>query len=153
MATYAHDTKVPVSKSRADIEHLLKRWGCDGRRWTEDDRARLVTCEFRWRFEGVDYGARFRLQLPSDEVLVLQFKRTPTALQLQTAREQRWRALHRVLLLTITAELNAVEAGLKTAPEAFLPYLVGADGLTIAEVAIPRLRQLYESGAAALLDG
>jgi hypothetical protein len=64
------------------------------------------------------------------------------------------RSLHRVLYLTINAELNAVEAGLKTAPEAFLPYLVGPDGLTLADAALPRLRLLNEQGGATrLLEG
>ena len=42
-------------------------------------------------------------------------------------------------------------AGYWTAVEAFLPHLEGDNGMTVAELAIPRLRMLTEQGGAVRL--
>ena len=148
--TYAHTTKVPVSRSRGEIERLLRAWECDGIQWTDNFRDGVATLRFRWTFEGVDYQARMVVKLPRDEALLTAREKSrattrPTAAVMAKRRDQRWRSLHRVLLLTIKANLNAVDAGLLTAVEAFLPHLEGQDGRTIAEIAIPKLRLLTET--------
>ncbi len=152
MTTYAHDTTVPVARSRQEIDHLLRQWGCDGIQWTDDFRALASRLRFRWTFEGVTYAARLDVRMPPDEVLIREFRRRPTKLQLDARREQRLRSLHRVLLLTIKAQLNAVEAGLVTAVETFLPFLEDGEGRTIAELAVPHLREL-PGGSGRLLLG
>ena len=65
--------------------------------------------------------------------------------------DQAARAGHRVLLLWIKAALNAVAAGLLTAEEVFLPHMEGSDGRTVAEVALPRLRDLLTGAPASRL--
>lgn len=156
--TFAHTTKVPVSRSRGEIERLLRSWECDGIQWTDDFRDGVTSLRFRWEFEGVDYRARMTIRIPSWEQLHTDKERKAhtqvNESTLQHRRDQRWRSLHRVLLLTIKANLNAVEAGLMTAVEAFLPHLEGDNGMTVAELAIPRLRMLTEQGGAVrLLEG
>jgi hypothetical protein len=58
---------------------------------------------------------------------------------------------HRVLLLWIKAAFNAVEAGIVTAEQIFLPFLEGADGKTVSEIAIPRMAELTRGSAGRLL--
>jgi hypothetical protein len=150
--TYAADTKVPVARSRAEIDVLLKKWGCDGIQWTDAFRDQTVTLRFVWTWEGVAYRARLQLHLPTDVALRKQFPRS-TASQLPDRRLQCSRALHRLLLLTLKAQLHAVDAGLVTGVEMFLPFLENGDGQTVAELVIPRLRALPDDHGGRLLEG
>ena len=140
MSQFAHDTDVPVARSRAEIEQLLRRWGCERLQWTDNFQEWAATFRFHWTWEGTTYAARLEIRMPPDAVLRAEAKRTITAVQLKARREQRWRSLHRVLFLAIKAQLVAVDAGLVSAVETFLPYLEGPDGRTVAEVALPELR-------------
>ncbi len=149
--TYAADTEVPINRSRSEIDKLLSQWGCDRIQWTDDFAMGCTTLRFQAVFDDVHCTARLELHLPPDDVVGQRFARTPTQAQLAGAREQHWRALHRVLLLTIKAQLNAVEAGLLTAVEAFLPHLEDSQGRTVAQLAVPHLRRLQD-GKTPLLE-
>lgn len=56
-----------------------------------------------------------------------------------------------MLLNWLKAALNAVDAGLVEVEAIFLPWLVGTDGRTLREVAIPRLPALLKGSAVGLL--
>jgi hypothetical protein len=131
--TYAARTDVPVEKSRADIERVLKRYGADRFMWfTEPNRAVLV-------FEASNRRIRFDLPVPDGD--------KPKDQQMQRSR---WRAL----LLCITAKLESVESKIETFEEAFLAHVVLPDGKTVADHAKPRIAQAYEGGEIqALLPG
>lgn len=139
MLSYAHDTAVPVARSRGEIDALLRQWGCDSIQWTDQFREGVAELRFAWTWNGTTYRARLAVRMPADAALR---KHGDTATQLAKRRDQRWRSLHRVLLLTIKAQLNAVESGLLTAIEVFLPHLEGADGRTVAELAAESLPRL-----------
>lgn len=152
MRRFAEDTSVPVARSRAAIDALLRDWGCTGLGWSDDFDAQRAALRFRWTHEGVEYLARFVVQLPDDAALKKTMRASyPTRKQLDDYREQRARQAYRVLLLWIKAALNAVDAGLVSAASVFLPWLEGADGRTVAEVALPRLTQLLQGSATRLL--
>ncbi len=157
--SYAHKTDVPVARSRHAIDKLLREWGCSQIQWTDDFDAGRAVLRFRWSWEDVSYTARMSVVLPDDEALLTDAERKrwikPRDLgpKLEQRRQQRLRSLHRVLLLTITAQFNAVSAGLLNDVEAMLPFIEGSDGLTIGEAAIPRLRIALADGAVGLLGG
>lgn len=130
MAAYARKTKVPVGRSRAEIEKLLRDWGADAIRWTDLWREGAMTLEFVWRHEESDYLARFHMVLEEESGAQVE---------------------HRILLIWLKGCFNAVESGLVDAETIFLPFLVGKDGQTVAQAALPRLRMLLEGGASALL--
>jgi hypothetical protein len=131
---YGFHTEVPVSKSRGDIEHLLRRWGCTALQWTDEWAEHRCELRFRWKHGQDEFTARFDIRLPKDEVIARDFKREPTKAQIQRARDQRWRALHRVMYLRILADLNSVEAGLTSAFSVFVAHVQTATGKTVAEV-------------------
>ena len=160
--TFAKDTSVPVARTRGEIDTLLRAWGCDGIAWADDYRARAVTLRFLWtRSEGEQYSARLTLRFPSPaevkarhaaEVQNRSRYVAPLAdTEADRRADQAARAGHRVLLLWIKAALNAVAAGLLTAEEVFLPHMEGSDGRTVAEVALPRLRDLLTGAPASRL--
>ncbi len=155
MARYAETTKVPVAKSRGEIDKLLRAWGCDGIRWTDHFQRGIVSVEFLWTLDAIEYLARVAIRLPSDDDLAELSGHATTGefLESKFARlsASRGRQEHRVLLLWLKACLNAVEFGIISAEEIFLPWLVGIDGKTIAETALPRLPQLLTNGTQALI--
>lgn len=123
--TYAAETRVPVEKSRAEIEHTLKRYGADRFMWfTEPNRAVLV-------FEAAKRRIRFDLPVPDGK---------------DRKAEQLTRARWRALLLCIKAKLESVESKIETFEEAFLAHVVLPDGSTVAEHTRPRIAAAYDSG-------
>ncbi len=110
---------------------------------------------FIWPYEGNRYIARMTLQLATDEVLkklaVDGRTRRFSASKFAKLSAQRGRQEHRVLGLWLKAALNAVAAKLITAEELFLPFLEGNDGKTVAELALPRLHELFSGSATKLL--
>lgn len=56
------------------------------------------------------------------------------------------RRLWRCLLLLVKGNLEAVESGIVTLQEVFLPFTVLADGRTMGEVAIPQIAKYNEKG-------
>jgi hypothetical protein len=119
---YAIDTKVPVDKTRLDIERTVAKYGAKSfAYWARDDGATIV-------FEANDRRVRFDMKMPplgkggSDQ-----------------ARRSRWRAL----LLCIKAKLESVEAGIETFEEAFLAHVVTPDGRTVGEAIQPQIASAY----------
>lgn len=164
--TFAQDTSVPITRSRAEIDALLCAWGCDGTQWSDDYRKRTVALRFVWsRGDAERYSARLTLRFPSPADVKAKYaaeqkakhgwgRDSLTDTRAEREADQAARAGHRVLLLWIKAALNAVAAGLLTAEEVFLPHMEGADGRTVAEVALPRLRVMLGGNADLLLtDG
>lgn len=121
--SYATSTSVPVDRSRAEIESLLRRYGA----------SQFVS---GWNVSRAAIGfvigklsVRFELPLPNpndDDV----FAKTPAGRRRRNAADQmraweqacrsRWRAL----LLVIKAKLEAVEVGISTVEQEFLAWTV-----------------------------
>ena len=156
MRRYAQDTSVSVGKSRGEIDDLLRDWSAEAIRWSDDYRAGRVRLEFLWSRDGSQYLARFDLKLPDEDELRRKSidlrTRRVSELKLKKAREAAGRHEHRVLLLWLKAALNAVESGLVDPAAIFLPFLVGQDGRTFADVALPRLPKLMNGSAGLLLE-
>ena len=155
MRRFAEETSVPISRSRGEIDKLLRDWGATGIQWTDQFDLDCVTLQFIWPRDEERYMARFSVGLPSEQKLA------PHAVDGRSGRTSerklaallvnRGRREHRVLLLWLKAALNAVDAGIVSAETIFLPFLVGRDGRTVAEVAVPRLSQLIGGDASRLL--
>ena len=155
MRRFAEDTSVPVARSRAQIDDLLRAWGCSGIAWIDDFDSGLVKLQFKWKREQQLYLAQFDLRLPDDGQLRKRARHDRTGAFLETKFrnlcDARGRQEHRVLLLWLKAALNAVEAGIIDPALIFLPFLVGRNGATFGAVALPRLPQLLIGNADRLL--
>jgi hypothetical protein len=160
MYRYATETTVPVSRSRGEIEKLLRDWGADQLQWGDDYKRGRVELRFVWTHDKATYVARFNLQLATEEQMRKQSldSRDPKGQRVAEGKLARLHAgrgqqEHRVLLLWLKAALNAVEAGIVDAAAIFLPFLEDREGVTVAEMALPRLHTLLEGSSKLLLSG
>lgn len=147
---YAKGTEVPVDRSRAEIEHLLKRYGADqfASGW-ELNRA-IIGFRCNERF------VRFVLTLPSqtDKAFTHALRRgaswarpRPKAAA-AAAYDAELRRLWRALALVIKAKLEAVESGIATFENEFMAHIVLPGGKTVGEQVRPQIEQAYKSGKA-----
>lgn len=123
MSRYASRTRVPVSKSRSEIETIVMRYKADQFGSAMDIERGRAMIQFRLK----TWLVRFILPLPNRN---------------EQDQRQRWRAL----ALVIKAKLEAVESGITTIEEEFLAHVVTPEGQTFGEWAVPQLREMKEQG-------
>lgn len=135
--SYATTTTVPVEKSQAEINRLVSRYGATGfGSYTESGRAMIV---FQVRARRV----MFVLDLPDPADRKFQF--TPahkfrlSPEKSRAAWEQACRSRWRALVLIVKAKLEAIEAGVSTFEDEFLPYFALPDGTRLRDKILPRL--------------
>ncbi len=116
MARYAKNTSVPISRSKAQIEDTLIRYGI---------------VEFGMgvspRGDGILFnkdGRIYKINVPNPNR-----EEYATDAKYEQARRQRWR----ILLLSIKAKLEEIEAGLISFDDQFLSYLALPDGSTVGD--------------------
>jgi hypothetical protein len=148
---YAENTSVPVEKSRAEIERVLHRYGCEAFAYRTDRRTAQVAFSMNHRM------LRFDLILPNplDEAFTLtpsgRERKNPDAVTKawEQACRQRWRAL----ALVIKAKLEAVESEITTFEQEFLANIIMPGGQLFHEIAVPKIAVAYETGKMPLLLG
>jgi hypothetical protein len=138
MARYAEGTDVSISRSVAELEKLVTKYGASGFGYGRDDADGFAQVVFRIQ----DRVIRFRIQRPDPRAA--EFRLTPSgrsrsiegASELVMAEEKRrWRGL----VLVIKALLVAVADDVLTLSDAFLPYTMLPAGTTFGEWAAPQL--------------
>jgi len=148
---FAEDTKVPVSKTRAEIEDLLRKHGVEstGTLWLKDKG--IVAFQHERRV------FRFQVELPKLEEFAFHPKRReydePKARnpeQQRDAWEQACRSKWRSILLIIKARLVAIEAGAETWESAFLFHVVTPNGEQLGPSIVEKLERAYREGGATL---
>ncbi len=142
MTTYASKTEVSSERSRMEIERTLTRYGADQFMYGWQNEAAILGFRMQNRM------VRFILPMPDPNDRKYTHhsrgKRTPEAArkEYEQATRQRWRALS----LVVKAKLEAVESQITTFEEEFMAQIVLPNGQTVAEQALPRIRQAYETG-------
>lgn len=142
---YASRTSVPVERSRAEVEGLLRRYGADQflHGW-EEGRAVIG-----FRIRG--YPVRMLLPLPRVEEF-LEYRQpsgrkavrgeAAAARACEQAERQAWRAL----VLVLKAKLEAVESGITTIEQEFLSGMVLPQDITVGEALMPHLEEAVRTG-------
>lgn len=151
MAKYASSTSVPVSKSKAEIEAILERYGASQflSGWNADNAVIGFTMPVGEEHRQV----RFVLPMPSrdDRQFTHHSKgaRTQDAAlrEWEQACRQRWRAL----ALVIKAKLEAVSAGISIFEDEFLANIVMHDGRTVSDHVRPKIALAYRGDVSPLL--
>ena len=138
---YAQNTKVPAERSRAEIEGILKRYGATKFMSGYDETQAVIV------FEAYERRVRFILPLPDFEDARFTPKgKKRTYIQTEAAHEQEIRRRWRSLAAAIKSKLDAVETGITTFEEEFMPHIVLPNGQTVAEYMLPQIDQTYETG-------
>lgn len=149
MSKYAQNTKVPVDRSRAEIETILERYGSDGFAY--------ASMAGRAMIEFMAHGQRIKLVVTLPDPESRDFTLTPTGKDrakaaareaYETAVRQRWRSL----TLLVKAKLEAVESGIVTFEDEFMPHTVLPSGRTVAEELQPQISKAYEDRSVAPLQ-
>lgn len=150
MARYAEQTAVSIDRSRAEIEHLLERFGATGflSGWDKGRNVAMIAFELRGR------RMQFRLALPDPDDPAFVYKKInqsnyreqrPEA-QRKAAYDQACRERWRALVLLIKAKLAAVEAGIVSLEDEFLPNVMLPDNRTVADWLQPQVERTYATG-------
>jgi hypothetical protein len=148
---YAQGTDVSVGRSIGELERLVAKHGATGFGYGTDDVEGYSQVVFRID----DRLIRFRVTKPNPG----EFTRTPTGRPRSAADARRFatdeeRRLWRALVLVIKALLVAVADGVIDLSEAFMPYMLLANGQTIAEWTGPQLDTIYATNTMpAILPG
>jgi hypothetical protein len=150
---YAEKTTVPIERSRAEIEGILRRYGAKefGHRWSE---TRAVI-----EFLANDRAVRFTLPLPARDKFATRIVRrqrqrcTPEQQEhlWDQACRQRWRAL----ALAIKAKFETIAAGISEFETEFLAYVIDpVTRETIGNLMRPQIAERYVgNGTGQLLLG
>lgn len=137
---YASSTSVPVERSRAEIERLLKKFGATRLVSGWDDTIARVA------FEIFDRRVRFSIDIPKVEDFQLSpkgRKRSPQDQKL--AHEQELRRRWRSLVLVLKAKLEAVESKISTFEEEFLAFIILPSEETVGEWLLPLIDRAYDT--------
>lgn len=123
---YAANTSVPIDRSRAELEKMLVKHGAKRFASGWDEAHAHVQFDLRDR--------RVRFHIP------MVFPKTTKSKQEQLTRA-RWRAV----VLVVKAKLEAIDSGVETFEEAFLPHIVvPGENQTVAELLLPNLEAIYK---------
>jgi hypothetical protein len=149
---YAQQTSVAVSKTKGEVEDLLRKWGASQMGWHDDFDSGKVFLRFMWYHDEAPFMARFTFELASKAVLMEkacdqrngQFSQP----KFDKLLKRRGMVEHRGLLLFLKAVFNAVDLGIITAEQVFLPYLEDGQGRTVADLVVPQLAKALRPGGA-----
>jgi hypothetical protein len=141
--TYAKGTKVPVAKSKADIEALLMKHGATQYNAGWDSKLGLSRVVFQLH----DRMFRFDVRLPSTaEFRITKGRSKRNDADARAAADKEHMRLWRARLLIIKAKLELISEGESTVESEFLSDMMLADGSTVRETILPKIDASYESG-------
>lgn len=121
MPRYAHNTKVPVDNSIAEIKRTIRRYGADAIAIAEG--AEVVQVMFRHEKRHVKF-----------------------VVSIKEADARETRRLWRCLVLVIKSKLESVATGVVSFEDEFLAHIVMPDGKTVGEHVRENLAIAYETG-------
>lgn len=141
---FASSTSVPVERSRAEIESVLKKYGATkfASGW-DQDKAVIA-------FEMEERRIRFDIPIPPLADFKTREKwgavRTIPDGEASQLRDQETRRRFRALLLVVKAKLEAVASNVSTFETEFLAFVVLPNGVTVGEWLAPQIARSYDGG-------
>lgn len=141
---YAEKTSISTSKTKADIEEMVQRYGAKQFVSGYSDNIAVIG------FSMAERQIKFLLPIPDKQDQT--YWHTPGRGQKRSAEaayaawEQSCRSRWRALYLIVKAKLEAVEAGISTVEREFFYDIVLPDGKTIGEYMAPQIETAYQTG-------
>lgn len=143
---YAKDTTVSVSKSKAEIEDVLAKYGATNFTCGSMEEKNLALIGFRIKTKAGELLAiRIHLPLPNKDAFAkIKYKNRCYAQDCTPEQQhQRWeqacRSAWRSLLLCVKARLEACDSGISTIEREFMPDIVTENGQTLAQIVLPQI--------------
>ena len=151
MPTYAAGTSVDTARSRDEIERTLAKWGADNFMYGQQREPAMAIIAFTHK----DRQIRFTVAMPTQTdpafTLTPSTRKRRTEAQAFAAYEQAVKERWRALSMVIKAKLVAVESGIVTFEQEFLPYMVLPSGQTVHQQLGPVIDRAYDTGDVAPL--
>lgn len=145
MPRYAKKTSVPVERSHAELKKVLAAYGGDEIVIVDSQRRGKSMVQFLYH----ELPIRLVVDMPArsekrfhEKADGSRYSETQGTNSWKQACRQQWR----ILVLLIKAKLEAIDAKVLKAEEAFLPWLLLPNGKTVIEEVTPRLDKLLDSG-------
>lgn len=135
---YAQNTKVPVDKSRSEVERLLMKNGATQFVIGGGIGQALLAFEIKTSDndgEPVTRRLRFLVPMPTQT-------RNMSEHKVKAETKRRWRAL----LLVLKAKLEAVKSQIVTFDQEFLAHIVVEGSTTVGDRMVPALTKAIEQG-------
>ncbi len=146
MSQYAAKTEVPIEKTRAEIEAVVRRFGADSYFSGYEGAKAMLQFRCAGRF------VRLTMTLPGEREkrFTTYYQGSVSFLRSETAQRKLWdqacRQKWRALLLLVKAKLAAIDAGIGTFEEEFFAHVILPNGQTIYERAQAPVAIAYETG-------
>ncbi len=145
---FANKTSVGSDKSKAEIEKTIVNYGAIDFGYMNRENHAIIA------FKAEGRAIRMTIPLPNrDDFRMSPGGRHWTTIQALKAYDQAGRQRWRALALIVKAKLEAVESGVATFEEEFMPYIVIPGGKTVGQVMIPQIASAYKGGEVPLLLG
>ncbi len=126
-------SSTPVERTRAQIDKLLREWGCKRIGWQDNFEDGIVEVAFVFLGEsGEPLCAKFEIYLDVDDPTLTTDKKIEA--------DQRGR--FRTLFYWLQGALDAIDAGIIPAEQLFLPWITDSQGQTFYEAVRPKIDQL-----------
>lgn len=138
---YASGTSVAAERSRAELEKLLVKYQANAFAYAWHGATVMIGFQRQ--------GRNIRIYLPMPNVTDRDLTHTPTGQRRTDANQhkayeaeirRRWRAL----LLIVRAKLEAIESGITSFDDEFLPHIVLPNGQTISQHLQPQIALAYD---------
>lgn len=129
MSAY-ESTSVSVEKSQSEIRRLLATHGCERFAFGEDNGTGRTWAIMEFAHAGLLVRIRVALKPPDEGEIARKARRSRTRSPSEVAfeaNEQEARRIWRVIAWNLKARMVAVDEGVETFAQAFLPHLVNPD--------------------------
>lgn len=133
MSNYASETRVPIERTKTEIERTLMRYGADGFYYGTATKGASIGFKYKNRV------VKLNIPLPERE----KFSSNQSG---EIAQQKEFRRLWRVLLLWLKASLELVDSGLVTFEDVFLAQTCLPGGQTVAQVLQPQFAAMLTDG-------
>ncbi len=147
---YAERTEVSEERSRQQIEAMVSQIeGVDRFAYMKESNKAVIMFRHNQRV------IRWLVNLPDRNSPEIKYKRggyTRSDTEQMKRYKQSCRSLWRSLFLIIKAKLEAIERGIVSFEDEFLPYTSLPDGSTVGEWANQNIQKMIEAGTAPKLE-
>ena len=123
-----YTTKVPTSRTLAEIQSKLVEYGARGVLYSYDDRGKIEAVSFQIQ---IDNGKVLAFRLPSNVKAALAVMEKQGLPKHYLSLDHAYRVAWRIIKDWVSAQMALIELNQARLEEVFLPYLIVDSGVTL----------------------